>query len=263
MVTQTPRFDLNKYSQGEDNWSHSDTIDFVDEYSIDKGPVADRPTTGDYDDQLYFATDQGLFWRWDSNVSDWTTDAFGTESNRVPDTSYFDGVDANSVNTANLLLSGFEEVELDGSATGVSTPFTYTINDTSADVYIVEVVGAGSGGGTRCQVRFNGISTTDYIWVNPFGSTTTGDDRINTGGVGNSARGFSVRFMVEDRPNENGIGLSVLRGYMRVDEFVPVSQGGSLGAGGYPTDGLTEINFPADFSGTDIYVLRANRGVSQ
>jgi hypothetical protein len=105
MVTQTPRFDLNKYSQGEDNWSHSDTIDFVDEYSIDKGPVADRPTTGDYDDQLYFATDQGLFWRWDSNVSDWTTDAFGTESNRVPDTSYFDGVDANSL-SADALENG-------------------------------------------------------------------------------------------------------------------------------------------------------------
>ena len=27
----TPRFDLDTYQQGDDNWSHTDTVEFVDE----------------------------------------------------------------------------------------------------------------------------------------------------------------------------------------------------------------------------------------
>lgn len=132
MVTQTPRFNLDKYSQGEDNWSHSDTIDFVDEHSIDKGPIADRPATGDYDDQMYYATDQGLFWRWDINISDWTTDAFGTENNRVPDTSYFDGVDANSVSTDEAQI----DVQTPQDASASRSLGTWYQNTESVPLYV-------------------------------------------------------------------------------------------------------------------------------
>ena len=115
----TPRFDLDTYQQGDQQWSHTDTVEFVDEYSIDKGPVSERPASGDYDDELYFATDQGLLWRWDETATDWVTDAFGTQSNPVPNTSHFNAISTEELGTD----SGLSDARL---PVGVQTPVIET-----------------------------------------------------------------------------------------------------------------------------------------
>ena len=102
----TPRFNLNTYSRGDTGWTHTDTVEFVDEYSIERGTLANRPSTGTYDDELYYAEDQGLLYQWDETGSSWSTVAFGSASNRVPDTSYFDGVDANTASITTLTADG-------------------------------------------------------------------------------------------------------------------------------------------------------------
>jgi len=60
MVDNTPRLGLNDYEPGDQNWDHSDLVNAVDERAVERGPVADRPSTGDYDDELYYATDQNI-----------------------------------------------------------------------------------------------------------------------------------------------------------------------------------------------------------
>lgn len=138
----TPRFNLDTYQEGDTGWSHSDTVEFVDEYGIDRGTLANRPSSGTYDDELYYAEDQGLLYQWDSGTSSWDTASLGSQSNPVPDTSYFDGLDANEVNTPNLnngtvrrldpsdsesdWQSVIDDVSQNGGGTVVPEPGTYT-----------------------------------------------------------------------------------------------------------------------------------------
>lgn len=71
MVTTSTRFSLDKYSAGEDGWSHSDLVDHVDEYSVGRDTKANRPASGDYDNQLFLATDEPNLYRWDDGNSQW------------------------------------------------------------------------------------------------------------------------------------------------------------------------------------------------
>lgn len=71
MADETPRLNLGTYEQGDENWSHTDTVEAVDEHAIARGPIEDRPDQGEYDDELYYAVDQRVLWRWDEGESDW------------------------------------------------------------------------------------------------------------------------------------------------------------------------------------------------
>ena len=42
-----------------------------DELAIDRGPISSRPTSGDYDHQMFYDLDQRILWRWDAESSDW------------------------------------------------------------------------------------------------------------------------------------------------------------------------------------------------
>ena len=66
MADNTPRLNLGTYAQGDKDWSHNDTVERLDELAIDRGPISSRPTSGDYDDQMYYAVDQRILWRWDA-----------------------------------------------------------------------------------------------------------------------------------------------------------------------------------------------------
>ncbi|WP_121741130.1 glycosyl hydrolase family 28-related protein [Natronorubrum halophilum] len=90
MADQTPRLGLGTYAQGE-NWDHTDTVEALDERAIVHGPIAERPTEGEYDDELFYAIDQGITWRWDASSEDW--DYFsgqGCPGQPVPGTSHFE-----------------------------------------------------------------------------------------------------------------------------------------------------------------------------
>jgi hypothetical protein len=89
MADQTDRFNLDTYSDGDENWSHTDTVELLDELGVERGPISSRPATGTYDDEFYFATDQQILWRWDANASDWVA-GLGADGDPVPATSYFE-----------------------------------------------------------------------------------------------------------------------------------------------------------------------------
>ena len=71
MADNTPRLNLGTYAQGDEDWSHNDTVEALDELAIDRGPSSSRPTSGDYDHQMFYDLDQRILWRWDAESSDW------------------------------------------------------------------------------------------------------------------------------------------------------------------------------------------------
>jgi hypothetical protein len=77
MVTETSRFALDTYTQGEDTWSHTDTVEFVDEHAIDTDTASNRPSSGTYDDELYLATDDDVLYRWNQEDTSWKEAAYG------------------------------------------------------------------------------------------------------------------------------------------------------------------------------------------
>jgi len=58
------------------------------EEGVGRGPIADRPDTGPYDDYLYVATDQGVTWRWDESASDWSVLDHGSTDQPLPEGHY-------------------------------------------------------------------------------------------------------------------------------------------------------------------------------
>lgn len=90
VADRTPRLGLGTYEQGEE-WDHTDTVEAVDEHAIVRGPIAERPESGEYDDELFHATDQGITWRWDAESEDWTYfSGRGSGDRPVPGTSHFE-----------------------------------------------------------------------------------------------------------------------------------------------------------------------------
>lgn len=83
MSDETPRFGLKTYEQGDEDWSHNDTVETLDEVAIARGPISDRPAEGAYDDELYYATDQRILWGWDESAGDWRPQG-GLGSNEEP-----------------------------------------------------------------------------------------------------------------------------------------------------------------------------------
>jgi len=95
MVSETPRLGLNTYEQGDENWSHTDAVEAVDEHAIKRGAISDRPDEGEYDDELFAAIDQRIIWRWDESESDWKAfSGLGSEGEPVPGTSHFEALEA-------------------------------------------------------------------------------------------------------------------------------------------------------------------------
>jgi hypothetical protein len=146
MVTQTPRFDLNKYSQGEDNWSHSDTVELLDELAVETDVIANRSTSGNYDDELFYATDQKLLYRWDTDQTDWLIEGgLGSSGNRLP------SLWANTVNS-----------NVTKHATDISED--YTVDSGEGAVFAGPVTGTGSiSGNGKISVIQEGHQFTDNV----------------------------------------------------------------------------------------------------
>ncbi|MGQ3411842.1 glycosyl hydrolase family 28-related protein [Natrinema sp. LN54] len=114
MAGETPRLGLGIFEQGDD-WDHTDTVEAVDEHAIVHGPIAERPAAGEYDDELYHATDQGITWRWDAASGDW--EYFGGQGSAdrpVPGTSHFEAATIGSLRTAESPVWNVEAHGIEG-----------------------------------------------------------------------------------------------------------------------------------------------------
>ncbi|MFC6768506.1 glycosyl hydrolase family 28-related protein [Natrinema soli] len=100
MVERTPRLDLSTFEEGEE-WDHTDTVEAIDKHAIVRGPIADRPAEGEYDDELYHATDQRITWRWDASDEDWVYfSGQGSSDQPVPGTNHFEAAEFVNARTA-------------------------------------------------------------------------------------------------------------------------------------------------------------------
>lgn len=112
MADETPRLDLNTYKQGDTDWDHTDTVEALDEHAIARGPIEERPAEGDYDDELYYATDQRILWGWDADTGDWTArGGLGSENDPVPGTTYRDAVSTAELNDVVWVREGDDPQE--------------------------------------------------------------------------------------------------------------------------------------------------------
>jgi len=105
MVTPTTRFALDTFDPGE-SWDHTDTVQFVDENAIARGPVSSRPTSGDYDNEFYYAVDELILYRWDQGTTTWTEAAgFGSSSTRLSVTQYINTLNATTVTATDATVA--------------------------------------------------------------------------------------------------------------------------------------------------------------
>ncbi|SEH16623.1 Pectate lyase superfamily protein [Natronorubrum sediminis] len=142
MADETPRLGLGTYEPG-DEWDHTDTVEALDEHALVRGPIADRPVEGEYDDELYHATDQGITWRWDASSEDWAYfGGRGSADHPVPGTSYFEET---SVETASLVDARTEETPVwNVEAHGIEGDGTTDVGQTVHD--LLETVAKAGGG---------------------------------------------------------------------------------------------------------------------
>ncbi|MFA9426540.1 glycosyl hydrolase family 28-related protein [Natronorubrum sp. A-ect3] len=131
MGDRTPRLGLGTFEDGE-AWDHTDTVEAVDEHAIVRGPIADRPASGEYDDELYHATDQGITWRWDVSSEDWVYfGGQGCSDQPVPGTSHFDAAQLVHARTAKTPVWNVEAHGIKGDG---ETEVGQNIHDLFAEV---------------------------------------------------------------------------------------------------------------------------------
>jgi hypothetical protein len=71
-TSDTPRRGYGRPALGSDWAADWDTlVEDLDETVVARGPKADRPASGEYDDELYLATDEQVLYRWDG--TSWVT----------------------------------------------------------------------------------------------------------------------------------------------------------------------------------------------
>ncbi|WP_265110925.1 glycoside hydrolase family 55 protein [Halosolutus halophilus] len=137
MSDQTPRLELGTYEQG-DEWDHTDTVEAVDEHAIVRGPIAERPSEGEYDDELYHATDQAITWRWDASSEDWNYfSGRGCSDQPVPGTSHFEAANIVHARTEESPVWNVEAHGIEGDGT---TEVGHAVHD------LLETVDEAGGG---------------------------------------------------------------------------------------------------------------------
>jgi len=210
----------------------NDTVEALDELAIDRGPISSRPTSGDYDDQMYYAVDQRILWRWDAGSSDWTAaGGLGVSSQRLPVTSYLDAVDVSTLAAGDVNLSG----TLTGpklSAEEIDSAQSVTISDDETVTYGrdhvhpdrgIEPNSVAIGVGARAP-----DSTGDPGWFNDTANSVAigyqalrDNTGANSNGVGYRAlanntgfasNGVGHRALASNTgDNSNGVGYQALR----------------------------------------------------
>lgn len=92
MVTNTDRLGLGTYSQGETDWDHTDAVQLLDELAVLTDTKSNRPN-GTYNDELFFATDESILYRWDG--SNWqAVGGLGQDGSWIPIPTFFSEANA-------------------------------------------------------------------------------------------------------------------------------------------------------------------------
>jgi hypothetical protein len=161
MADKTPRLNLDTYAQGDEDWSHNDTVEALDELAIDRGPISSRPTSGDYDDQMYYAVDQRILWRWDAGSSDWNAaGGLGVSSQRLPVTSYLDAVDVSTLAAGDVNLSGTLTGLLLGDAADVAGNPLQNVDTVTASGTAISVDSPVAGQSPQTETH---LTTKGYV----------------------------------------------------------------------------------------------------
>lgn len=131
MSDDTPRLNLQTFEPGDTAWDHTDTVQTVDKYTIARGPIAERPEAGNYDDELYYSTDQNVLWGWNAATSDWTIRG-GTGSEQQP---------LDAVHTKGIDVTGWEWIDVtnhgvdNSGSTDVASDINNLIDDNTLLIF--------------------------------------------------------------------------------------------------------------------------------
>ena len=157
--TPTDRFGLNGYDEDErwkevgttafngDPDGHNDTVALFDELGIDRGSVSERPASGEYDDEMFYAVDQNTLWRWDETATDWEAAAgLGADGESIPGTSFYETV-RTTIGLENEAGDYSEGTETIASASG-----TITVDLAAGNLYRIEAI-------DNITIEFANVST--------------------------------------------------------------------------------------------------------
>jgi len=157
-----------------DDWADAwdALVEDSDELAVERGPIADRPSTGAYDDALYLAVDQRTLWRWDAAASDWEAAAgLGTASDPVPGTSHFESVnteesafDPAAPNTVNHTI-GVVDVRSGNVTLSDDESVIISDNFQNTRAGLVNVEAAGDSGVFSVAANINEISSSGEIVI--------------------------------------------------------------------------------------------------
>jgi len=159
MPTPTDRLGLDTFDPGEDNWSHTDTVESLDELAVVTDTIANRPSSGTYDGELFLATDQRILYQWDATNTEWdAVSGLGVNGTPIPGTSYFTNLD--------LSLLTLDSAELTDTTTDPTTNGEFRLNGADVKVQTGGVVknlsDIGSGSATT-EIDLIDIETTNDL----------------------------------------------------------------------------------------------------
>jgi len=134
MASTSTRFSLNKYSAGDKGWDHSDLVDKFDEYGIERDTVGNR-TTGNYDQQLFYATDENILYIWDDIGETWDVALrLGIDGSHTEKSSTGFGTWISVDSTGQGVLVDLEaQVQTDGSSNGIVNLYVDESGNNSAN----------------------------------------------------------------------------------------------------------------------------------
>lgn len=137
MVDNTDNHGLNKYSEGEDNWTHSTDMDHIEERLVVRDTETNRTNYTPHDGAVFISTDTGVVY--DGNGSSWNKASRGLDSVAADDISsseyYLDG--SKTVTDLNNLIDTITtENSGNGGVIHCEPNSTYTVTDTTGVVLI-------------------------------------------------------------------------------------------------------------------------------
>lgn len=215
--TPTPRLGLGTYDYGDDEWSHTDTVRWIDEHGVQHGTLANRPDTGTYHGEPYHALDVGITFYWDDGAESWGYMAgFGDENHRINRTLYLATLDVND-------LVGIDAADLDGEAgadgqvlqtdgaeaswtdidTGAFDGTTESLSVTGWDVIDVSnhgFAGDQTGGDLAQFVADTIAAGGQYVFYLPRGTYDWERPVLMTGGTGTHEEPVPEGFAIVGRP---------------------------------------------------------------
>jgi hypothetical protein len=212
-TSDTPRRTYDRPPIGDD-WAASwdALVEDLDKHVVERGVLADRPATGEYDNELYLATDDQTLYRWDDSAASW---AVAISSGGSTKTAVSAELSANqSIPSGTPTQIAFDE-------TNTSSTFDERDEfDTTANKFVADEAG-------RYDVRLSVVVSVDTA-----GDEITGDILVNGAKLarkskdaqGSSADGVTLGRLVELSAGDE-ITAEVTQGSGNQQQVLAATQG--------------------------------------